>query len=448
MEECLAKAESDAVLGQFARAYLKDLIRDALGKLRSEMVNSGTECGERDGLTREVLRRVERAIAADLPRLAPVVNATGVILHTNLGRALLAESAITAMAEAARSPVNVEYEIDSGGRGDRDELIGDTLCELTGAEAGTVVNNNAAAVLLVLNTLAQGREVIVSRGELVEIGGSFRIPEVMARSGAQLREVGATNRTHRRDYAAAIGPETALLMKVHRSNFHLVGFTAEVSLGELVELGCERNVAVVEDLGAGALIDMSRYGLPREPIVGERIAAGAALVTFSGDKLLGGPQAGIIVGRRELIEQLKNNPLWRAMRCDKLRLAALEATLRLYRRGRNLTEELPTLRLLLRPVEEIEKIAQAGASILAERLSGDFRIEVIASSAQIGSGALPAEQLESRAIRITHPRLDVTTIAAGFRRARVIGRIHNDAFLLDLRAVETAELLALDYSFA
>ncbi len=447
VEECLAQAESESALGRFARPFLKGLIRDALEELRSQIIETGGENDGREELTREVLRRMREVIAAAGPKLSPVINATGVILHTNLGRALLAESAIAAMAEAARSAVNVEYDLANGARGDRDKLISDALCELTGAEAATVVNNNAAAVLLVLNTIAAGREVIVSRGELVEIGGSFRIPEVMERSGAKLREVGATNRTHRRDYAAAIGAETALLMKVHRSNFHIIGFTAEVGLGELVELGRERKVPVVEDLGAGALIDMSVYGLPREPIVAERIAAGADLVTFSGDKLLGGPQAGIIVGRKTLIEQLKNNPLWRAIRCDKLRLAALEATLRLYQRARNLAEELPTLRLLLRPVEQLEELAQAAAAILTERLGAEFRIDVIVSCAQIGSGALPAEQLESRAIRVSHRELGAEAIAAGFRRARVIGRIHDEAFLLDMRAVESAESFALDYTF-
>ncbi len=385
VEECLSIAECEPALARFALTYLKDAIRNALAHLRSEIVNSGADYEDRNALSQEVLRRVRIAIEADTLKLSPVVNATGTVLHTNFGRALLAESAVEAMIDAARSSVNLEYDLASGARGDRDTLVSDTLCALTGAEAATIVNNNAAAVLLILNTLAEEREVIVSRGELVEIGGSFRIPEVMARSGARLHEVGATNRTHLRDYADAIGPATALLMKVHPSNFRIVGFTAEVGLAELVELGRAHDLMVIEDLGAGALVDMSVYGLPREPIVAERIAAGAGLVSFSGDKLLGGPQAGIIVGRRKLVEQLKSNPLWRAIRCDKLRLAALEATLRLYLRSRHLVEELPTLRLLLRPLDQLDRIAQAAAAILTQRLGANFKLEIVASIAQIGS---------------------------------------------------------------
>src|SRR5216683_2597068 len=288
VDECLKAAEKEPTLTHLGREYLKLAVQHAQATLR-ELIASGVAGSP---ATRErMLEEVELA---------------------------------------ARSAVNLEYDLESGARGDRDALVERELRALTGAEAATVVNNNAAAVLLALNTLAERREVIVSRGELIEIGGSFRIPDVMARSGARLREVGTTNRTHPRDYASAIGLETALLLKVHPSNYRIVGFTAEVSLAELVEVGHAHNLAVMEDLGAGALVDMSAYGLPREPVVAERIAAGAAIVTFSGDKLLGGPQAGVIVGRRELVERLKANPLRRALRCDKLTLAALEATLRLY----------------------------------------------------------------------------------------------------------------------
>ncbi len=387
------------------------------------------------------------AAVADEPALRAVVNATGVVLHTNLGRALLAEPAIEAIVRAARSPVNLEYDLASGGRGDRDSIVAEELCALTGAEAATVVNNNAAAVLLALNSIADGREVIVSRGELIEIGGSFRIPDVMERSGARLREVGTTNRTHPADYATAIGPDTAMLLKVHPSNYRIVGFTAEVSLAELVQIGNAHNLPVMEDLGSGALIDMALYGLPREPRVTDRIAAGAGLVTFSGDKLLGGPQAGLIVGRRDLVERLKANPLRRALRCDKLTLAALAATLRLYLRSADLTAELPTLRFLRRTPAELQSAATRAREILAERLGAEFTIEVMVSASEIGSGALPAAELESRALRITHREHSPDSIAALFRHARppVIGRITDGAFQLDLRTVEDPAALAVTF---
>jgi L-seryl-tRNA(Ser) seleniumtransferase len=309
------------------------------------------------------------------------------------------------------------------------------------------VNNNAAAVLLVLSTLAQGHEVVVSRGELVEIGGSFRIPDVMASAGARLREVGTTNRTHLKDYAAAIGPDTAMLMKVHPSNYQVVGFTASVELSELAALGARHAIPVIEDLGAGALIDLSVFGLPREPIVRERVAAGAALVTFSGDKVLGGPQAGIIVGRRDLVARLKANQLWRALRCDKLGLAALAATLRLYQQSRQLTAELPTLRILLRAPGHLEEVANRARELLKERLADDFQLTVVACGASIGSGSLPGAQLESRAVQISHPVISAATIAAAFRRAGVIGRIHDGSFLLDVRTIEDPAILAVSPQF-
>lgn len=444
VDVCLTAAATDAELGALSREYLKNLIRLALAELR----NRGSDDEETKGATRSelidaTLENARAILKKDGPKLRPVVNATGIVLHTNLGRALLAESAIAAMVSAARCAVNVEFSLDTGARGDRDQLVEEELCELTGAEAATVVNNNAAAVLLTLNSLAEGREVIVSRGELIEIGGSFRIPDVMERAGARLREVGTTNRTHLTDYAAAIGPDAALLMKVHPSNYKIVGFTATVELAELVELGRSRNLIVVEDLGAGALIDLSVFGLPREPIVRERIAAGAGIVTFSGDKLLGGPQAGIIVGQRSLIARLKLNPFWRALRCDKLRLAALEATLRLYRRSSELTRELPTLRLLTRSLAEIEIIAQQSRVILQQRLGPRFSVQVIRSRTQIGSGAQPGEELESRAVVVAHPEVSPQRIADHFRHENIIGRIADDAFTLDLRTIDDPALLAV-----
>jgi len=310
-----------------------------------------------------------------------------------------------------------------------------------------VVNNNAAAVLLALNTLAEGREVIVSRGELIEIGGSFRIPDVMRKSGARLREVGTTNRTHLRDYAEAIGPETALLLKVHPSNYRVIGFTASVAIADLCRLAAARGVEVMEDLGSGALVDLRRFGLHPEPVVRDRIEAGTGLVTFSGDKLLGGPQAGIIAGRRDLIEPIRNNPLKRALRCDKLSLAALSATLGIYLRAADLVQTLPVLRLLTRSPQELEIAAHRAREILAQRLGGEFEITVAASISEIGSGAMPGEGIETRVLKVRHPGHSAGAIAAMFRRANpaIIGRISEDAFTLDLRTIEDPSVLAASF---
>ncbi len=375
--------------------------------------------------------------------MRPVVNATGVVLHTNLGRALLAQQAVAAVTEAATNAVNLEFDLERGERGERDAHVAEDLCALTGAEAATVVNNNAAAVLLALNTLAEGREVIVSRGELIEIGGSFRIPDVLAKSGARLREVGTTNRTHLRDYAAAINEQTALLLKVHTSNYRIVGFTSVVSLAELVQLGRERGIAVIEDLGSGALVDLSAYGLPKEPVVAERIRSGADVVSFSGDKLLGGPQAGILVGQRDLIERINRNPLKRALRCDKLTLAALGATLRLYRTAPDLAHALPTLHWLTRPLAEMDAVGQAAMPRLRAVLGDGFQIKLEDSESEIGSGALPIETLPTKVISITHQQHGAQDIARLFRHARppIIGRIHSDRFLLDLRGIFQPEAI-------
>jgi L-seryl-tRNA(Ser) seleniumtransferase len=372
-----------------------------------------------------------------------VVNATGTVLHTNLGRALLAKAAIDEVVRAAASPVTVEYDLAEGERGDRDRIVENDLLALTGAEAATVVNNNAAAVLIALNTVAEGKEGIVSRGELVEIGGSFRIPDVMRKSGVILREVGTTNRTHLADYAAALSDHTGVLLKVHPSNYRISGFTSSVGVSELVALGRERHVPVMEDLGAGAFIDLSVYGLPREPIVAERIAAGADIVTFSGDKLLGGPQAGILVGRKEWIDRIKKNSLKRALRPDKLTLAALQGTLSLYRRSPNLAAELPTLRWLTRPRAEMDAIAAAALPLLRTCLGSDYAITVEDAAAQIGSGALPEEETPSRAIVIRHSHVSGEKIAVRFRAADppILGRVRDNAFLLDLRGIFTAEEL-------
>ncbi len=371
------------------------------------------------------------------PNLRRVVNATGVVIHTNLGRSLLAEAALARVQEAALHYSNLEYDLEGGKRGSRYTAVRDLLCEITGAEDALVVNNNAGAVLISLETLARGREVVVSRGDLVEIGGSFRIPEVMAKSGARLREVGTTNRTHRRDYESALGAETALLLKVHWSNYSIVGFTAQVPLADLVALGRRHGLPVMEDLGSGTFIDFSRYGLLKEPTVQESVAAGADIVTFSGDKLLGGPQAGIIVGRRELIEAIRRNPLNRALRIDKLTLAALEGTLRLYRDEAEAVRRIPTLRLLTEREETLLPRAEA----LRERLAalGDPRltVEIRRLSSKAGGGSLPLLDLPSPCLGLRVQGLPAHRFESALRRSEppIIARIEEEAVIFDLRTV-------------
>lgn len=441
VEKLLTSPLLAPLLLRYNRAYVTDRVRAVLASVRQEILTGAMTAPLEEAV---LVRRVQALIAdEDRSPLRSVVNATGTILHTNLGRALLAKAAIDELVRVAATPVTLEYDLNEGGRGDRDEVVEAELRQLTGAEAATVVNNNAAAVLLALNTLADGKEGVVSRGELIEIGGSFRIPDVMRKSGVVLREVGTTNRTHVQDYAEAITPQTGVLLKVHPSNYRIIGFTSAVDLADLVALGRTHRVPVMEDLGAGALIDLSAYGLPKEPVVAERVAAGADVVTFSGDKLLGGPQAGLIVGRKEIIGQIKKNPLKRALRPDKLTLAALSATLRLYRRSPALLAEIPTLRILTRPLVEIEAIAFQALSLLRVHLGEGFHLAVEDANAQIGSGALPEEKLPSRVIAIRHPQLSGEKIAARFRASDppILGRIRDDAFLLDLRGIFAAEEL-------
>lgn len=382
----------------------------------------------------------QRLTAGQRSALRPVFNLTGTVLHTNLGRAIQAESAVEAVASAMRAPVTLEYDLDDAGRGHRDRAIADLLCQITGAEDACIVNNNAAAVLLMLAATASGREVVVSRGELVEIGGAFRIPDVMRQAGCQLHEVGTTNRTHAKDYRQAVNDNTALLMKVHTSNYSIEGFTKAVDEAELAAIGRELDIPVVADLGSGSLVDLSQYGLPKEPMPQEMIAAGVSLVSFSGDKLLGGPQAGIIVGKRALIARLQSHPLKRALRADKMTLAALEATLRLYQHPEVLTERLPTLRLLTRPAEEIRRLAERLLPDLAAHYA-DFAVSVAACQSQIGSGSLPVDRLPSAALTFTPhdgrgSRLEA--LAARWRAlpCPVIGRIDDGRLWLDLRCLE------------
>ncbi|MBM4262053.1 MAG: L-seryl-tRNA(Sec) selenium transferase [Deltaproteobacteria bacterium] len=434
VDRLLKHARCEVLLTRFNREYVTQKCRDVLDDLRAQIRQAKNPAID-DGA---VLDRVELIIAADSrPGHIRVINATGTILHTNLGRALLSQPAIEAMTAVAGNFVNLEYDLAAGKRGRREETLQNLLVDLTGAEAATVVNNNAAAVLLGVNTLADKKEVIVSRGELIEIGGAFRIPEIMAKSGTILKEVGATNRTHPADYENAINEKTALLLKVHTSNYKVVGFTAEVSLEEMVAIGKKHNLPVMEDLGSGALIDLSKHGLPKEPLVSERIQMGADVVTFSGDKILGGPQAGLMVGKKQFIERMNKNHLQRALRCGKLTLASLEATLRLYRQAPDITKVIPTLRAFTRPVGEIRAMGEAVLPKLQAVLGGEFRLSLENSTAQIGSGALPTEELPTVAITIEHNKLNATAIAKKFRSANppIIGRIKDDRFLLDLRTI-------------
>jgi L-seryl-tRNA(Ser) seleniumtransferase len=435
VDRVLSTPAAQAVLARWQRAYVTDCVRAVLDDLRRRLAaDAALPVPSADYVMAEAAGRI--AAQQPLP-LRRVVNATGVVLHTNLGRALLAAEAVQAVAAVAAEAVNLEYDLDRGSRGERDALLRDDLCALTGAQDATVVNNNAAAVLLALNTLAEGREVIVSRGELIEIGGSFRLPDVMHKSGALLREVGTTNRTHAGDYAAALSEHTALLLKVHTSNYRIVGFTSEVPLEALVQIGHAHDVPVMEDLGSGALVDLSLYGLPKEPVVAERLQRGADLVSFSGDKLMGGPQAGIIVGRRNLIEQINRNALKRALRCDKMTLAALAATLRLYRTAPDLKVALPTLGCLTRPLSEMLAVGEQSAAALRAVLGDGYAVEVIDAQSEIGSGALPVHTLPTKAIAITHASHGAHEIARHFRCADppVIGRVQSGRFLLDLRCI-------------
>jgi L-seryl-tRNA(Ser) seleniumtransferase len=434
VDAVMRSAAAQAAAARFGHQAVVGAVRLELAALR----RNGLAIAADDAVAL-ALARLE---AADAVRLKPVYNLTGTVLHTNLGRALVAEAAIAAAADAMRNAVALEYDLGAGRRGDRDDIVRDLLRELTGAEDGTVVNNNAAAVLLVLNTLAKGREAIVSRGELIEIGGAFRMPEIMSRAGAKLVEVGTTNRTHLKDYVDAVGPKTGVLLKVHPSNYRIEGFTAQVAAGSLAPLARRHGVPLIDDLGSGTLVDLVRHGLPHEPTVGEAVAA-ADIVTFSGDKLLGGPQAGFIVGRADLVARINKNPLKRALRIDKARLAALEATLKLYRDADGLASRLPTLRLLTRPADHIAALARRLRPAIQEKLGGSFAVDAVECESEIGSGALPRQTIASAglAIRPTARRgagRVLADLAASLRRLPmpVIGRIENDGLILDLRCLD------------
>lgn len=444
VDRVLRDAEVTHLMASHGHAFVAAEARRLLDAWRQRALDGALAADELAQLPRVLAERCAERLA---PRMRRVINLTGTVLHTNLGRALLADEALRQVLACMGSPNNLEFDLERGERGDRDSLVESLLCEITGAEAATVVNNNAAAVLLGIAALAGGKEAVVSRGELVEIGGAFRMPDVMTAAGATLVEIGTTNRTHLRDYQAAIGPKTALLMKVHTSNYAIQGFTSAVSEAELAPVAKAAGVPLMTDLGSGSLVDLAQWGLPAEPLPQRMLADGCDVVTFSGDKLLGGPQAGLIVGRRDLIQKIRKFPMKRALRLSKLPLAALEATLRLYLQPDRLTQDLPTLRLLTRPLDQIE--AQAGRLLarVEAAVAPRFSVRVSAMRGQIGSGSLPVETLPSAGLVLT-PRLpgkrglgralDELQTALRALPLPVIARVSNDELWLDLRCLDEA----------
>lgn len=439
VDRLMNRPEIAALIGAHGRSMVLSVVREVLSASRPQLEAVAADTAF--DLVQAITARLQ-ALMAD--SLRPVLNLTGTVLHTNLGRAPLPPEALEAIARVASGASNLEFDLATGRRGERDDHVAQWLCRLTGAPAAAVVNNNAAAVVLLLNALALRREVIVSRGELIELGGSFRLPDIMSRAGCRLREVGTTNRTHLRDFADAIGPQTALIMKVHASNYRIEGFTAEPDERELAELARQHHIPFVIDLGSGTLTDLTRFGLPAEPTPDQALANGADLVTFSGDKLLGGPQAGMLVGRADLIERIRRNPLKRAMRCDKLTLAALGAVLRLYGNPDRLIERIPALRQLARPGAPIEALAQRVCPAVARWLGDRANVAVAPMFSQIGSGSLPLDTLPSFGLRI-EPRATKRSAGSALGRLAtelrslpipVIGRVSDGALWLDLRCLD------------
>ena len=443
VDKVLALPALASLLETYPRPIVLTAVRSVLAAFRVDS-SDGTlpaSIGEND-LGGLITKELERIVA---PSLHAVVNGTGIVVHTNLGRSLLAKSACRRIVEVAERYSNLEMDMTTGERGERYVHVESLLCELTGAEAAIVVNNNAAAVLLALSGMATGKEVVVSRGELVEIGGSFRIPDVMRLSGGILKEIGTTNRTHLKDYQKAISPETALFLKVHSSNFSVVGFTAEVSIDQLVRLGREKGVPVMADIGSGSLLDLSKYGIPGETPVQEYLKAGVDIVTCSGDKMLGGPQAGIIFGKREIISRLRKEQLLRALRIDKLTLAALEATLRLYRDERVAVAEIPTLRMLTMQSAELKKKAASCIRRLRPKIPSSVTLSVVAGNSQVGGGSLPMLDLPTFLVAVEADGWSPRQIDSAFRQCKtpVLGRISKGKYLLDLRTLQDADFPAL-----
>jgi L-seryl-tRNA(Ser) seleniumtransferase len=439
--EAMASSGSRLEVTEALRAVLADARRDLLSGRLSKAGLTDRVSG--DGLLREIEKTIgERRLSA----YRHVVNATGVILHTGLGRAVLAPAAMESLARELQGYSLVEVDVETGERNRRECALIEILRKLTGAESATVVNNNAGATLLILAALARGKDVIVSRGQLVEIGGSFRIPDILKESGARLVEVGTTNRTYIEDYRRAISSETGMLLQVHTSNYEIAGFVHHTPLEDLVALGRERGLPVVSDLGSGCFVDLSPHGFKPEPLAADSVRAGADVVCFSGDKLLGGPQSGIIVGSAEVIQEIRAHPLFRALRVDKATLVLLEATLRAYQEPERLAERIPTLRLIMQPASEVERRAQSCLESMRGAAPA-MRVEVVPSSAQAGSGALPAQSIPSFALALRHPRLSADDLARALRLGSppIFTRIHDGSVLLDFRTIldgEEAEITA------
>lgn len=442
VDELLRQESISEAVETYPRTLVVRAVRNVLDRNRQAILNGkvalDSQGFEQANLVKEILAEIQHLASFTLRR---VINATGVIVHTNLGRSLLCQDALDRLQLIGSGYSNLEYDLTAGTRGSRYVHAEDILCEITGAESALVVNNNAGAVLLALNTLAQGKEVVVSRGQLVEIGGSFRIPDIMSRSGARLREVGCTNRTHLYDYEAAIGPETALLLDVHASNYQIVGFTAEVGLEELVELGRKHEVPVMQDLGSGCFVDVTPFGLQGEPLVQDTVRSGADVITFSGDKLLGGTQAGIILGRREVIAELRRNPLTRALRVDKLTLAALEATLRLYRDENTAIQAIPTIRMIATDQKTLEDRAQGLVKALRASIPESIEVEIMDGSSMVGGGALPTQTLPTKLVAISSKEASAARLEAHFREyvPPIIGRVEQELFLLDTRTLQPGD---------
>jgi len=434
------------LIAVYGRGRVVNIARKLIDKTRSEILSEKNVSGNTIRTDSEWLVAMEQAIAMEsIPALKRVVNCSGVVVHTNLGRAALCDAASDATALCARSAVNIEYDIVNGTRGDRDTIVESLVTELTGAQAATVVNNNAAAVLLALNTLSDGKETIVSRGELIEIGGSFRLPEIMSKSGCVLREVGTTNKTSLQDYAESVNENTGLILRAHTSNYRIIGFTSQPGLDELASLSRSRGVPLMYDLGSGTLIDLRRFGLPHEPTVQETIEQGADVVTISCDKLLGGPQAGIIAGAKETIGKIKKNHLKRALRCDKMTFAALETTLRLYLNPDEAVSKIPTLRHLSKTIDQIRPVAQKAAAFFREYLGSDAAVSVVDDVSRAGSGSLPQIDIPTLSVAIKHGGMGPNDLAAWFRNldTPIIGRVEDDLFRMDMRCVDDVDDLGL-----